>query len=348
VLITDGQGGKGTSMKYAQNAFIVQNDTGLVIKQAPIWSGEVDPAESQWVGCGCARATFNSIPGLGRLQKQPRILQVYGELSQLMNSVGNEVAGEGLLAVIRDLYDGTGYEVGATAKRDPLSGNVEHSLLSGTTPDIWRSMFSKKQVEGSGLFQRFNLVPVNKTIHSTLYAPNLQVIHRHLMGMLDLMKQAPVIIHFPRTIIAMLDEWFRTYTTNPDLKADDYGRLNVLAMRNCLHLALMRDKREVGQFEMDAAIRLSEYQFAARSHYKPASGFNDWALVEDEIRLAVQAHRKIKLRDLTRGRLKKYGAKMVKMAVDSLAVDGQVIVTKVIPPHGGTETVWVSWNKKRE
>ena len=273
------------------------------------------------------------------------MLQAYGELSQLMNSVGNEVAGEGLLAVIRDLYDGTSYEVGATAKRPPLSGDVEHSLLSGTTPDIWRSMFSKKQVEGTGLFQRFNLVPVERTEHSTLYAPNLAGINQQLIEMLEGMMAEPITIHFSKKSIEMLDEWFRPFTADPDLKADDYGRLNVLAMRNCLHLSLMNGRREVSIQDMSSAIDLSNYQFAARARYKPASGFNDWALVEDEVRLAVQAARKIKLRDLTRGRLKKYGMKMVKMAAQALADDGTVEVTETVPTHGGTKTVWIAWKR---
>lgn len=343
VMITDGQGGKGTSIKYALNAFKVRDSKGLVISQSPIWPGEADPSENRWVGSGVAQTTFNSIPGLGRIKNQPRVLQAYGELSQLMNSVGNEVAGEGLLAVIRDLYDGTSYEVGATAKRAPLSGDVEHSLLSGTTPDIWRSMFSKKQVEGTGLFQRFNLVPVEKTEHSTLYAPNLTSVHGQIISMLEGMVAEPIVIHFSKSSIAMLDEWFRPFTANPDLKADDYGRLNVLAMRNCLHLALMRGKREVGVDEMGAAMKLSDYQFAARARYKPASGFNDWALVEDEVRLAVLAARKVKLRDLTRGRLKKYGMKMVKMAAQALADDGRITLTEMTPQHGGTKTVWLTW-----
>jgi hypothetical protein len=120
VMIIDGQGGKGTSIKYSLNAVKIRDQKDLVIEQSPIWSGETDPSSTRWVGCGVARTTFNSIPGLGRIKNQPRVLQVYGELSQLMNSVGNEVAGEGLLAVIRDLYDGTSYEVGATAKRAAL------------------------------------------------------------------------------------------------------------------------------------------------------------------------------------------------------------------------------------
>lgn len=345
VMITDGQGGKGTSIKYALNAFKVRDSKGLVISQSPIWPGESDPSENKWVGSGVAQTTFNSIPGLGRIKNQPRVLQAYGELSQLMNSVSNEVAGEGLLAVIRDLYDGTSYEVGATAKRSPLSGDVEHSLLSGTTPDIWRSMFSKKQVDGTGLFQRFNLVPVERTEHSTLYAPKLDGIRDQIIEMLDGMVAEPIVIHFAKKSIETLDEWFRPFTANPDLKADDYGRLNVLAMRNCLHLALMRGKREVGATEMDAAIQLSEYQFAARARYKPASGFNDWALVEDEVRLVVKANRKIKLRDLTRGRLKKYGMKMVKMAAQALADDGQVELVETNPAGGGPKTIWVAWKR---
>src|SRR5262249_22451077 len=105
---------------------------------------------------------------------------------------------------------------------------------------------------------------------------------------------------------------------NPDMAADDYGRLNVLALRNALHLAFARDTREISTREIDDAIALSEYQLAVRIRYKPATGYNDYALVEDEVRRLVRASKKITLRDVKR-KLRKYGSRAIDFAVQNLA-----------------------------
>ena len=342
VLLADGMGGKGTSISYGTQVFeppTGANGVGLVVPQSPLWSGNDEPLNT-WTGCGAARTTFNSIPGLGQLSRQHRILQTYGELSQLMNSIGNEVAGDGLLAVLRDLYDDTRYEVGATARRGPLSGHVEHSILAGTTPKLWGVMFSKKQVGGSGLFQRFNLIPVETVKRTTLHRPNLLGIRTRLYEMLLELNGAPVVVHATAAAITMLDEWFRPFGENPELLADDFGRLNVLALRNALHLAFMKGTRTIGVSEMSDAIKLSEYQFRVRTRYRPATGHNDSARLEDEVRQMVKGVRKITLRDLKR-KLREHGKWALDHAIKNLVDDKELTVHEKTPAHGGPKTIWL-------
>lgn len=340
VLVARGQGGKGTAIDWTLRVFEHPGDGGTLVSSSPLWWGSIDPATSTWKRCGACHSTFNSVPGLGKLDKQPRLLQTYGELSTLINNTGMDASGEGLLAVLRDLYDDTRYHIGATARRAPVSGSIEHSLLAGTTPELWGSMFAKKQVEGSGLFQRFNIIPADKVERVTLYDPKLEGISRQFFAVLELLDTMPVTLHISRQAIARLDEWFNPIANNPDYVDDDYGRLNVLALRNALHLAFVRDTHEIGMREIDDAIRLSDYQLAVRLRYKPASGYNDYALIEDEVRKIVRAERKVTLREIKR-KLRKYGSRGVEMAIGNLGDEVQQVET--MPEGGGTKTMWLLW-----
>jgi hypothetical protein len=343
VLLAEGQGGKGTAIDWTLKLFEHMNNAGELIQISPLWWGSVDFSKVRWreTGCGACHATFNSVPGLGKLSNQPRILQTYGELSTLINNTGMDASGEGLLAVLRDLYDSPRYHVGATARRAPLTGNIQHSLLSGTTPELWGSMFAKKQVEGSGLFQRFNIIPAERVQRCSLFEPRLDSLRNRLLERIEKLSKEPVTIHIPTSSIRRLDEWFNPIANDPSNAADDYGRLNILALRNALHLAFTRDTREIGAREIDDAIALSDYQLAVRLRYKPASGYNDYALVEDELRRLVRATKKIKMRDVKR-KLRKYGSRAVDFAAANLRDELKTVEST--PENGGPKTVWLVWN----
>lgn len=330
VMITDGQGGKGTSIDYALEVF-KRRDEGMVIDPvSSLWDASIDPSTNGWIKCGACHANFSSIQGLGKFGEmgQRRLLQTYGEMSQLMNAVANEVAGEGLLAVVRDLYDGPDYHVGAVAKRQAFSGQMEHTLLVGTTPELWGRMFAKKQVEGSGLFQRFNLISAGEVKRVTLYEPDFNELRNKFDSKIRALDAQPMTLHVTLAAVKRLDEWYEPLTVNKDLHPDEFGRLNILAFRNALHLAWARGRREIGLEEMDAAIALSDYQLAVRLFHKPACGYNDYALMEDEVRRVVSFSKKIAFRDVQR-KLRKYGKRALDFAVSNLKDAGEIVDVEV-------------------
>lgn len=303
VLMTAGGGGKGTSIKYACSVF--RERWGDV--DPLLWSPAQKIEEVPWTNLGACVSAFSSAPGMQRTLERGHIrwLQIHEELSSIIESTGVEGSGQGLLAANRQLYDGEHFTTTATAKRDACAGMAQNSILAGTTPELWEDMFSGKRVEGSGLFQRFNLVAAEQPQRvGTLLTPNLEAFSNRLVERVVRLQAEPCRLLVSPDGLGLMNHWFAKLATpgldgaEPD--PDEYGRLNVLAWRNAIHLAWLKHQTDIRLKDVESAIRLSDYQLTVRKKHKPAPGETRYALLEGKILKLVQTKGRVRERDAYR------------------------------------------------
>lgn len=302
VLMNSGGSGKGTAIKYARAVY--REGWGA----APLlWSPATKTEDVAWTTAGACQVAFSSAPGMQRTLErgQTRWLQVYEELSSMIESTKGDGYGESLLAAIRQLYDGEDFTTTATAKRDACSGEAQNSMLAATTPQLWEGMFAKTQSEGSGLFQRFNLIAAENIQRvGTLKTPILEGFSGKMTARVEMLQANPVCLHLTPEAVDAIDVWYgRLAAPTPegeDPDPDEYGRLNVLAWRNALHLAWLRRATAIELKDVEKAIKLSDYQHLIRIKYKPATGDHSTAVLEERIRRIVAERGKVTERDARR------------------------------------------------
>jgi hypothetical protein len=124
-----------------------------------------------------------------------------------------------------------------------------------------------------------------------------------MTGRVELLQSNPVCLSLAPDAVEAIDAWYFALAA-PTLEGppdpDEYGRLNILAWPNALHLAWLRDATMIELKDVEKAIRLSDYQHAVRIKHKPASGDHSTAILEERIRRIVAEHGKILERDARR------------------------------------------------
>lgn len=328
ILMNTGGSGKGTAIKYARMVFSERwgLDTPL------LWPTSVQSQEVP-VATGAWRVAFSSAPGMQRVleRQQNRWLQIFEELSSQIENTKGDGYGESLLAANRQLYDGEDFTTTATAKRDACSGEAQNSILAGTTPELWDRMFANIQAEGSGLFQRYNLVVAENIKRvGTLRTPLLADFSQALIARVKELETSPLSLRLSREAAVAVDEWFAKLAApeadGQERDPDEYGRLNVLAWRNATHLAWLRGSPSIDLQDAEKAIKLSDYQFLARKKYKPASGEHHTALLEEKIRRLVEVLGKVQERE-ARQKLHadRFGLGVWGNALRNLAAEGDIV-----------------------
>lgn len=259
----------------------------------------------------------------------------------MIEGSGIDGSGKALMGVNRQLYDREEFTTTTTGRRDAIAGRAKNSLLAGTTAELWTDMFAGKQVRGSGLFQRFNLIVSEETRKKgTLKKPELAVFKTRFTARIFDLEENPLKITASDPAISALDEWFEQEKFAA-AEGEVRGRLNVLAWRNALHIAWQRGVGTIDLGILLDAVKLSEYQFEMRRRHTPAEGENQSALVENKIRNFLAANGQAARREMVRTlNLHRYGAGMVERALIALQQAGEVSV--YAEERSGPKTVWVA------
>lgn len=349
VLINSGGSGKGTAISYACEVF--REDWGGKAKPL-LWSPIRGIETISWVHIGACTTAFSSAPGMQRTAEkgQTRWLQIFEELSSIIESTGIQGSGQSLLAANRQLYDSEYFTTTATAQRDSSAGRAQNTLLAGTTPTLWAEMFAGKQVEGSGLFQRFNIVTADNIQRvGTLMSPDLEAFSVALSERVAKLDGAPLRFNIHKDSLVLMNEWFEKASASVDGEEpdpDDYGRINVLGWRNAIHLCWLKGRTTVLPDDMERVIKLCDYQLAARKKCKPSTGENPTALLEDKIRRIVRERGKIKMRE-ARKRINadRYGITTWERAVKNLVSAEDIRYAEEKTPSGQTVKWLVSPRK---
>jgi len=345
ILTKIGGVGKGTAFSAVRELFA---GTGLLY-------GLGQDGTGAFVNVGTAQANFGSSAGLQNgVAKHTRIIQIFDELTKVLEKFSIPGSGDAYLDDLNSLYETGGYTPSLTKESKVVggveSGDTHHSMLGGTVFDKWNSAFSKTTAEGSGFFQRLNLISTEETetvaeVEKLNFneGEGLKLRQKFLAKIMPLEFQQIVFEKTPEAT-KRFDEWYAAFKAqHRDEPADVKGRLNVLVSRNYEHLAWMlapdikpapENSAEPIRITcnldvMEKAIALSEYQYQVRSKHRPAQGANESALIEDLIRLTLLSSER---NSLSRSDLykksgsRKYGLVMFDKVLNSMCAEGLVEV----------------------
>jgi bifunctional DNA primase/polymerase-like protein/primase-like protein len=303
ILTKIGGIGKGTAFDALRNLFA---GTGLLYGMGQDGSGA-------FINIGCAEGNFSSSSGMhgNGFARHNRIVQIYDELTKLLEKFSIPGSGDSFLDDLNTLFEANAY-IPSLTKGSKVAGGVSgtqhNSILGGTTFDKWNSAFGKTTAEGSGFFQRLNLVSSDET-ETVAEIPKLdftdgdglELRQKFLVKIMPLEYQTVV---FEKTAEAekRFNEWHAAFKKeHHDEPAEVTGRLNVMVSRNYEHLAFMLAPTVAPNPEkanepirivcdlptMEKAIALADYQYQVRAKHRPAQGANESALIEDSIRLTL-------------------------------------------------------------
>lgn len=291
-----------------------------------------------WEDLGCFKASYGSQPGLIKdAMSHHQILQHNDELTTLADKFRVPGSGLSFLSLINQLYERT----------DPPSNKTRHttydvekplhfSLLGATTPDKWEDTFGGTGTEGSGFFQRLNIIGSEETRTVVpLTIPDLQ----QFVGLVEKLKalrEKRYDLSLNPEATALLQKWHEWLLTHTDV---DTGRLQVLALRNAAHLGWQLGGAEPEEV-IRRAIMLSNYQLAMRRKYKAMSGDTMWSKMENLIRRHVQKAGQIRRWELSKKvHAERFGTMVFNKVLELLVHEGQI---KIITA-GKRSAEWVVW-----
>jgi hypothetical protein len=326
-------GGKSESVKWLLD---MMYDTQL------LYTSEHPPLR-ELTNVGARKSSFGS--GRGMIEaffKHGRILQVYDEMTVMVEKFNIKGSGGAFMGVITEMFENhypPESGIGGTGQRpDSAPRTCHNSILSCTIKKKREEMYSSG-ADNSGWWPRENLVATGEIeLVSMLEPPDLSEFGAQLFNKIVPLNDYRVLVKYSAEARAMLDRWFLEFHQRTKEDADDVkGRLNVQAIRNASFLTwLLADGTglettdaklgPVRYIECDAdimhrALRLAEYELAVRRANESVQGNNDWAKCENIIckHLAQATKQRLSKRMLVRkAHLSKYGITTVNRALMNL------------------------------
>ena len=313
ILIGPPGSGKGTACEYLMQLFDERWD-GLKRTEAPL----LYYADCPWNARGIGARIVNpaSAPGLmmaliGKKTSKgedadplkvwaplPRMITLMEEVRGLFANFTNEASGAGLEGALCELYDRTSFSSTATKQRQPEAADVMYSLLGGITKELWDSIFSKAESAESGFLSRVNIVATeNDRRVGGLQQPNFAALRNRLFPALMDLEKNPRHIKPSPGALGLMGEWFGALTMPEGVTT---ARLNIHAWRTALHLAWLRGGEFITEPDVEAGIRVAEYQKEMRIWHAPAQGDTRAARCEAAMRKVLREVRRITIRDLKR------------------------------------------------
>jgi hypothetical protein len=295
VLIARPQAGKGTAINWAR-AFYKNYKTAENFG-ALLWN-HGDDFEIP-VNVGALLSAYASPEGMQEDSKtQPRWLQIFEEISSLFSKTGMEGNGQLLIAALRQLFDSNEFTVTVTSKRKGGGGRAQNSILGGTTKELWDGMFKGAQIQGAGTVDRFCLCVHPEELRSvaTLMEPAYKDVQAKLVSKILALETAPQVLSVTPEAVEYLEIWWKSVPFT-----DERGRLNIMAWRNALHLAWLRDHSVIELEDVKRATALSDYQYKIRVLYRPLLATNEMGMMQERMKLKMREKGKMTRRALLKG-----------------------------------------------
>jgi len=295
ILVGPGGGGKSSATKWAINLFI---GTGLLCESSQ---------SGAFVNIGCAKAAFASDSGMQKngFAKHSRILQVYDEVTSVIEKFSITGSGGSFLNSNNELYEYTPTVTSMLTKESKDSSpvrEVHNSILGCTTPLRWQNAFKKTNTDNSGFFQRLNIIAnQNKKRVAELLTPDFNDIRERFIRKIQALEFQKAVMYKNEEAVALFESWYKSKATEWEglgLTEDITGRIQVLVQRNACHLAWLMSGADVvpdaekakepikvfcDEDIMRRAIAIAEYEVKIRQLHKPIEADNPYALVENAI-----------------------------------------------------------------
>jgi hypothetical protein len=338
LLSKDGGTGKSSAIVWTE---ILLRQLGLLYDLNQEGSGA-------FLNIGCAKGKFASASGMANngFSKHPRIFQIFDEGTSLLEKFGIQGSGDSYLNAVNEMYERGFYtpELAKTSKiLNNSPGSCHHSILAGTVFDNWNSAFGKTSAEGSGFFQRLNIISSEETrTVAELNDPDFTDFSVSLFKKIKPLEYQTIAVLKDPDADRLFNSWHTKFQNeHRDDPKDVVGRLSVQVIRNYQHLAwlLAPEVKEdpanantpiqvmCSLETMEKAIALAEYQFGMRSKHRPAVGKNDWALLEDIIKKTLIASpNKAMIRNKLwkQAGVRKFGISVFDRALNNMNSEGHV------------------------
>ncbi|HEY6766610.1 MAG TPA: bifunctional DNA primase/polymerase [Candidatus Sulfotelmatobacter sp.] len=355
--------GKNTAIEnFIAQLFYSHTETGLVAHSPDslIWSAQNDFEQSEYYKIGVCKTKTSSASGLARFlpqedgdkkkkTTQERLLFLYPELTELFEKLGIEGSGGAMMSAFCDLYDGETFEVPALANQAPFGGSLMVSLLAGVQPQRWDQICGGRGIDGSGLDERFNLIPTEETrTKANLDDPDLSSFKDSFLNCVKSLDERPYIVPAETAARKYMEEWFQDIQKQREGETPEdcvsRGRLNILAWRNALHYSWLHDLATVTVEAAECGARLSDYQLQVRMRYRPLTGDSSVAKAANAIMRFLRRcplGESVPIRQIARGvHAERLGPIFTSAVAHLLGM--RMITTTEIKRSNGTATIMVS------
>lgn len=290
VLVGQIGGGKGTAIRGATDLFKFNfENVGSGEGDADfIWSAGKKP---KWGHIGTVLTNAGSEPGLYEAGMTcARVLLNPAELDGMMSKTHIQGSGAALLSQLRELFDSPWVVPSVTAGRKikKVPKIMYLSLLTSTQPSTFEELISEGL--GTGLLSRLTIVSNSeaRTVPS-LPHPCLRKFLNQIVTKLEGLENIAFRAHVGSEANEVLNKWWagimdvaRSHDTA--IQREITTRLNIVVLRNAVHLAWLLNESTVSAETMRKACRLGDYQLSQRSALIGTPTENPIAKIQQKIR----------------------------------------------------------------
>jgi len=323
-------GGKGTAIRQAINLFkccfedIEKMEVGDLI-----WSAGTRP---KWKQIGAVETNAGSEPGLYEAGMTcARVLLNPAELDSLLDKTRIENSGAALLSQLRELFDSRFVVPSITKSRklEDVPRIIDLSLITSTQPGTFEEAISRGI--GTGFLSRLTLVRNDETRRvGHLPDVSLRPVKSALVAKLEKLETSPFHAEVSAEAYAVLDEWWGRIMEIDRAYLDDQreitARLNILVLRNALHLTWLLDEKTITAETMRKACKLGDYQLSQRQALFSVPADNPLAMMQQKIVRALRQKGRLTRRSLSDAvNARRAGTRIFDVSVEGLKKEGIVI-----------------------
>ncbi len=253
-----------------------------------------ESAKSQLKKTGAVLSNAGSDVGLFYAASAcPRVLLAPSEFSEFLSK--SKIENSALPSIIRELFDSTWFTPTTTAKRKAaeMPRRCSLSMLTSTQLKTFSDALAIHGGLGSGLLSRLTLVSnEEKRTVAGLIHPIMGETAKHLFERIAELEENYETIDVSPEAASQLEAWWQDLQQKRDEEEDEeiLTRLNVLTLRNALHLAWLHESVRISIDDMENAIALGEYQLAQRRALIVAAADNPLASHQMKILMFLKRH----------------------------------------------------------
>jgi hypothetical protein len=330
VLIGWMSGGKGTAIRQTIGLFkCCFEDIEKMEVADLIWSAGSRP---KWKQIGAVETNAGSEPGLYEAgMKCPRVLLNPAELDSLLEKTGIQNSGGALLSQLRELFDSRFVVPSITKyrKMEDVPRIIDLSLITSTQPGTFEEAISRGI--GTGFLSRLTLIRNDETRRvGHLPEVSLRPIKSALVEKIEHLEMSPYRVNLSSEALTVFDEWWSRIMEIDRTHADDQreitARLNILVLRNVLHLAWLLNEKTVTAETMRKACKLGDYQLSQRQSLFTTPADNPLAMMQQKIVRALRQKGRLSRRSLSDViNARRAGTKVFDISIEGLKKEGIVI-----------------------
>ena len=323
--------GKGTAIRQACELFkFYYEDIGTEPSADLVWGAGSTPKYKQ---IGAVQANLASEPALYEAGSLcPRVLLTPAELDMMLSKTRIEGSGPALLSQLRELYDSPYVNASTTASRKmkDVPRIVHLSLLTSTQPSTFEELISEGL--GTGMLSRFTIVRSDETrTVDSIPIPKLRTIKTALMQKVEALEAYPFRATLSPDAKEVMKAWYAKIrdiarSHDNEQQRESTARLNIVVLRNVLHLAWLLDEPLVSAETMRKATLLGDYQLSQRSALIGSPTNNDSALMQSRITKCLRQKGKLSRRNLYKAvSADRFGTRIFDQALEGLKREGLVL-----------------------